>query len=516
MGIPVIDLFAGPGGLAEGFSSVFDAKGERLFDIRLSIEKDEFAHKTLQFRSFYRQFDKDSVPKEYYEVLRENDVLIREAKREQLYSKYPKESANARNEAWRCELGVEPEQTVDIRISRALNLSNKWILIGGPPCQAYSLVGRSRVGGIDKNDHRVYLYKEYLRIISKHQPAVFVMENVQGLLSARIGRKSIFEMILRDLKNPSSVFTGTRSKNYRIHSFATASTPDLYTGDPAYLKHGDFLIKMEDYGIPQTRHRVILLGIREDIKIKEPDILKKNDRQVTLSDIIGNLPALRSGISKKIVSSSVANGRVRHKYEKVIDTDTSWINLINGIREELNISDNNILNGLERGNNYIECTTKFSNKRMHNWFVDRKLRGVTCHETRSHLESDLKRYLFAANFQKNQKRFPRLKDYPKELLPSHRNVLSGYFEDRFRVQRPDGPATTITCHISKDGHYFIHYDPSQCRTLTVREAARIQTFPDNYYFWGNRTQQYNQVGNAVPPFLAKQLAEIVLQVIKEI
>jgi DNA (cytosine-5)-methyltransferase 1 len=168
---------------------------------------------------------------------------------------------------------------------------------------------------------------------------------------------------------------------------------------------------------------------------------------------------------------------------------------------------------LNKGNSYVECITHFSKTELQKWFVDKKLKGVTCHETRCHLESDLKRYLFAAHFLKENKRSPKLKDYPISLLPSHKNATSGKFEDRFRVQDPEKPATTITSHISKDGHYFIHYDPSQCRSLTVREAARIQTFPDNYYFWGNRTQQYHQVGNAVPPLLAKKLSEIVKSIL---
>jgi DNA (cytosine-5)-methyltransferase 1 len=134
------------------------------------------------------------------------------------------------------------------------------------------------------------------------------------------------------------------------------------------------------------------------------------------------------------------------------------------------------------------------------------------------MASDLHRYLFAASFAKATGRSPELPDFPGALLPAHKNVSEKgkekYFDDRFRVQLADRPSMTITCHIAKDGHYYIHYDPSQCRTLTVREAARIQTFPDNYFFCGTRTAQYRQVGNAVPPLLAQQIAAIVFQALR--
>jgi DNA (cytosine-5)-methyltransferase 1 len=133
------------------------------------------------------------------------------------------------------------------------------------------------------------------------------------------------------------------------------------------------------------------------------------------------------------------------------------------------------------------------------------------------MRADLHRYLFAACFARVYGRSPNLVDFPVPLRPNHANVhmaLGGkMFADRFRVQLHDAPATTITSHISRDGHYYIHYDATQCRTFTVREAARLQTFPDNYLFCGNRTAQYHQVGNAVPPLLAAEIARSVASVL---
>jgi DNA (cytosine-5)-methyltransferase 1 len=148
------------------------------------------------------------------------------------------------------------------------------------------------------------------------------------------------------------------------------------------------------------------------------------------------------------------------------------------------------------------------------WFVDGKLEGICNHSTREHMPRDLHRYLYAACFAQCYGQSPRLRDFPTDLLPDHDNVHlalngHGFFADRFRVQVGDRCATTITSHMAKDGHGFIHPDPKQCRSLTVREAARLQTFPDNYLFCGPRTQKYVQVGNAVPPLLAQGVARIV-------
>lgn len=519
--IPIIDLFAGPGGLGEGFSSLNNS-----FVIKLSIEKDENAHQTLELRSFARQFNKGRLPDEYYELLREPSLDRRKLKRAALFDKYPKQAKAAKQEAWLCELGHPsfPTGEVDSRISKALNGSKNWLLIGGPPCQAYSVVGRSRVGGIDKDDHRVYLYKEYLRIIAKHHPSVFVMENVKGLLSAKVGEEKVFAWILRDLRKPGSVFYGLNSPEYKVYSLT--KLPDSYDGrgNPLYENANDYLIKSEMYGIPQKRHRVILLGIRSDLNVN-PSILKKASKKVSLLSIIEDLPKIRSGISKSLVSSSIVKGRKNHVYKKVENTDDNWTKITKQFRHEI-VSCYGFAKNFRKvqlpssfGSEFMECNTPSETNPLNTWYKDNKLGGVCNHEARAHLVQDLKRYLFATIYTEHYKRFPRMEDFAehqKDLLPDHASAESGKFEDRFRVQLPSEVATTVTSHISKDGHYFIHYDPDQCRSLTVREAARIQTFPDNYLFCGPRTAQFHQVGNAVPPYLAHKIAKIVEEVFNRI
>lgn len=506
MSIPVIDLFAGPGGLGEGFSSLLNDAGDRTFKIKLSIEMDEQAHRTLELRAFFREFPAGQVPHDYY------DYLARKISREELYIRHPQQAEYAWQEAWHAELGGKqtPNTEVDERIEAALGNRQIWVLIGGPPCQAYSLVGRSRViggtGGIAQYeaDPRHQLYKHYLRILAVHQPPVFVMENVKGLLSAKIRQERIFDRILADLKNPSEALPGTHGVDrvqYNLYPLS-ADRGDLLGG----FEPEDFILHTEDHGVPQARHRIIILGVRSDIR-RQPSVLAKAN-QVTVEQAIGDLPVLRSGLSKKEDSPEAWRQAVREI------TGAAWLE-----NHELGGAITNAIRrvgvNLARGGEFVPGATKAA---IHTrWFSDRRLGGICNHETRGHIEKDLHRYLFAAVFAQVKGRSPLLEDFPKPLLPHHENVQAALtenkFNDRFRVQIAGRPSTTVVSHISKDGHYYIHYDPSQCRSLTVREAARLQTFPDNYLFEGPRTEQYRQVGNAVPPWLARQIAEIVADLI---
>lgn len=507
--IPVVDLFAGPGGLGEGFSSLTDEKGNRVFRIALSIEKEEYANQTLELRSFFRQFEKENIPEEYYKHLQG------EINKADLYKNFPQQSAKAKQEVLKAELGITPESEIDEKIVKSLNGEDNWVLIGGPPCQAYSIIGRVRQGwknGLDENDPRVFLYREYYRILAVHNPPVFVMENVKGLLSSKLKDRMLFEEILNDLENPAEAYKKlkgkrkTESKCPGYFLFSLVKKPSGYDlNNKPDFEPEEFLIKAEDYGIPQKRHRIIILGIRKDFFEGQPDILERREPVFVDRVLKKGIPPVRSGLSKESDSKKnwkiILQGFNTNGFTEGIDSEVLKyiIRLIRNINPPQN----------DRGNEYIKYKTTIDYKEEYDWFIDERLKGVCNHSTRSHLKEDLYRYLFASCFAKVEKKSPTLSDFPEHLLPKHKNIREGKFEDRFRVQVWGEPSRTITSHISKDGHYYIHPDPSQCRSLTVREAARIQTFPDNYFFCGPRTSQYIQVGNAVPPLLAKQIAQII-------
>lgn len=501
----VIDVFAGPGGLGEGFAALHQDSGKSPFQLALSIEKDHEAHSTLLLRSFYRQFRPENIPKEYWSYAKG------EITKAALFELYPQQVSAAAAEAQCIELGKNPYHEVRKLISQRLDRSEKWVLVGGPPCQAYSLVGRARMKKNNpdfEDDIRHFLYKEYLRIISDHRPPVFVMENVKGILSAQHSGANIIERILSDLRKPSLAVSGQKSAlGYKLYSLVDNKLPEDCEPE-------DFLVKAEQYGIPQARHRMLILGVRDDINIK-PGILQKSDA-TTLAQAIGDLPKIRSKVSKEpdtlklwqeiLGSISSASWYREGRKNDLLPT----IKKMDGALAEIRKRD--LMTGAEIMS-YSGTPEIFAK-----WYRHGCDSVVTNHAGRGHMRSDLHRYLFASAFAAANGRTAHLKDFPKSLLPKHTNVQEGvknnHFSDRFRAQVGGNPSTTITSHISKDGHYFIHYDPSQCRSLTVREAARLQTFPDSYKFEGGRTSQYHQVGNAVPPLLSMKVAEIVHDILK--
>ena len=271
---------------------------------------------------------------------------------------------------------------------------------------------------------------------------------------------------------------------YRIK--ALVQPESFWSDQPA-----DYIVRSEQFGVPQRRHRVILLGLREDIEDKLGALSPR--RPATVGQALEGLPRLRSGISRAQDSGelwiSALRSMKKDDWIKQLDPEVR-LAVVEAIKSAKPPR-------LGRGSDVLQSHGSM----------------ILNHSSRAHILDDLRRYLFCAAFGQAKADSPRIRDFPDDLLPDHKNVGlaidEGLFGDRFRVQLRNQPSTTITSHISKDGHYYIHPDPCQCRSLTVREAARLQTFPDDYFFCGPRTAQYQQVGNAVPPALARQIAAVV-------
>ncbi len=501
--VPVVDLFSGPGGLAEGFSAFQRPNGRHPYRIVLSIEKDHAAHRTLRLRAFLRKFER-GFPPEYYDFLNG-----RGAKEPNWAKLYPKHWTAACDETKCLELGTHTanaflrQRIVQIRA----DYGGRTVLLGGPPCQAYSVIGRSRnAGNIRYNadeDERQSLYKQYVDVLQQLRPAMAVMENVKGMLSARRNGDLIFPKVMHSLQHAGG------TNEYRL--FALASHSPVRSWDER-LNPKDYIVQAEKHGVPQTRHRVFVICLRRDVAatLTEGRLprLQQDGGMVPLSHIINAMPKLRSRLSQG-------------------DAPGSWQDAVKAAHELVSANqplmsqdeDARFRRALAHALATVDgaappCRDARGNTRLpvrcppglRDWIFDEHLRVLPNNETRAHMPADLARYLFATAFGHAFGRSPKTFDFPKALMPNHMNWGTGKFDDRYRVQLPDRPCTTVTSHLSKDGHYFIHPDPGQCRSLTVREVARLQTFPDNYFFHGTRTQQYIQVGNAVPPFLAYQIA----------
>lgn len=510
--IKVVDLFAGPGGLGEGFAR-FSPGGTpepRPFEIVYSAEKDPAAVRTLRLRTFFRLCEaRGYVPESYYQYVRGEREDPFDSSSENLWNHSCQEAATT-------ELGTTAgDNALRAALKRNLKKGDEWILIGGPPCQAYSLVGRSRNRGIadyaPEKDQRNFLYEHYLDILANHQPAAFVMENVKGILSSRVGNEQMFPRILRDLANPGRAAGRRARPRYTIHAL-TSSTAFEDGDDIASIDPRKFLIRAEQYGVPQARHRVILLGIRRGSDLARPDQLQPLFEPIEASIPLHSLPPLRSGITRRDVTTAEWRDEIL-KALKTAAFDGLEETVIRQLRGAFN-ADIATQSHLTQGGRFVRTDrikTGRSNaeKAFLSRIVNERCAGYLNHQTRNHMPMDLLRYLYACTMAANNGVSPKAGDYPAALAPKHQNWKTGKFADRFRVQISGRPSTTITSHISKDGHYFIHPDPIQCRSLTVREAARLQTFPDDYFFEGNRTEQYVQTGNAVPPFLASGVAEII-------
>lgn len=445
-----IDLFAGCGGLSEGFKQAG-------FDVIAQVEMDEYACDTLKTRHLFYELKRGRELNLYHKYLREEISL------QDIFDRYPEIQ-----EAISCrviEATVGEDQTDDvlqkIELSRRFHNAPKFhVLLGGPPCQPYSLIGRARDPFNMENDERHYLYRYYLEILGHLQPDIFVYENVPGLFTAKAGGKEIFTRILSDF--------ASLDPRYEI----TPPLEEIYGEPYAYI------LDSVDFQIPQSRKRLILIGYKKSLEEKNPavrDVFTKLQKQalrnkkrgcLTVDDAIGDLPSL-----------------------KPEEGSDEWYGYYGSDAD---------LKGYQ-----IE---------MRNHSL-----GVVNHRARPHMKSDLERYKFFIEHHKNGNGAATLNDLSRkrpDLLPNHKHLDK--FLDRFKVQWWTRPSSTITAHICKDGHYFIHPDINQCRSFTVREAARCQSFPDNFKFEGWRTRQFMQVGNAVPPLLARAVARVIIRELKKL
>lgn len=443
--IPVaVDLFAGCGGLSEGFSNAD-------FKISAYIEKDHSACETLRTRIMFHELRRIKKVGWY------NRYFCDELTHENVYHKFSEISDLINCRVIEREFGEQRYANLIFSIRNALKdqaVNKVHVLLGGPPCQAYSLVGRSRDPYRMEQDERHFLYQYYLNVLADLRPDFFVLENVPGLLSAKIEGKETFQQMLMDFEAIEP-------------AYEVAPSYEEIRSDPY-----SYLLDSSCFSIPQRRRRVLLIGYRRAMAKQYPSVrtvftklldLQKRNRGygvLTVDDAIGDLPRLKPGTGKDTWWG---------KYDRTEDLKRYQIQM-------------------------RKCSP-----------------GVCNHKARTHMDSDLERYKFFILFHKNGNCATTLQDLQRErpdLMPDHKNTDG--FMDRFKVQWGDKVSSTIMSHIAKDGHYYIHPDINQCRSFTVREAARCQSFPDNFRFEGPRTEQFKQVGNAVPPRMAAAIARVLM------
>ena len=356
MAIKFVDIFAGPGGLNEGFAAMRNQDGKVVFQSTVAAEMDQHAVATLQLRKFYRECLSAGNIDSYVEYIKGKSPLPYDENNFKLWKSVTRLTP-------RITLGLEEDnEHFDKLLKATVKGNDPWVLLGGPPCQAYSNIRRwtyRTENGFDlSDDHRAHLYKEYLRVLSKFGPSVFVMENVKGLLSS-----PFFNRIIDDL---TAIKFGGES--YLIYSL---TLPPERTNLAR-----DYVVQAEKYGVPQARHRVILLGVRSDIS-KVPRTLNEHGRINHAADVLKGLPKLRSGFS-------------RDKND-----DKSWLSFVcessKALSEKYNLSKVQFKLLKQNSTRIVKAS---SNNDLLNFIIGDQLGNLTNHETRSHINGDVKRYLF--------------------------------------------------------------------------------------------------------------------------
>ena len=460
--IGVVDIFSGAGGLAEGFAALRDPSGLPFFKILFSVEKDEAAHRSSRLRNFLRKFPSE-FPPEYYDFL--NGIVTEEPDWPGLY---PVEWKVACDETQCLNIGT-PESDLIIQ-KRVDQIRHEWsddtILIGGPPCQTYSNLTKQKHFDYFDNDRRQTLYEEYCKILTQLQPSIAVLENVKGMLSAEHYGERVFPNVVNSLMNAGG------PDRYRLFSL-----DPYFQGMEwgVWLQSKDFLIEAEQYGVPQIRHRLFIVCIREDIAEKIPadlmPMLEKSERVATVHDVLGAMPKLRSRL-KNETDDGLTWQQELLKAHELICRDMPEMDP--ELRAALDLALQST-RGDPLPYKNVQGKTDLPDTCpdvLRDWIVDRNLTQLLDNEAKPHNEDDRARALYAAAYGIAFGRSPLDYDFPSALAPDWKKWLSGNFKDSVRVQVRNQPAYTVTTEASSGASAWIHYDPAQCRTLTVRERPR--------------------------------------------
>lgn len=408
MALNYIDLFAGAGGLSEGFKRAG-------FNPIAHVEMNNHACNTIKTRMAYYHLKDNNQENIYLEYLKQN------IDQKQFWASVPNEVLNT---VINTEISDDTIKEIFNKIDSHKDSKNVDLIIGGPPCQAYSIVGRARDPKGMADDPRNHLYLHYVKFLKKYKPKMFVFENVPGILSAKNGE------FLKKIKEAID--------------------------EAGYIVEHKTLTS-KDFGVLQNRRRVILIGWKKNKNLKYPTFDNFPMQGEIMKDLFYDLPKLKPGEEK-----------AQATYNKPIN-------------EYLNLS--KIRNG-------IDFTTQ--------------------HVARNHNDRDLEIYRTAIDLWVNKNKRLSYADLPAELK-THKNETA--FLNRFQVVDPKGVCHTVVAHISADGHYYIYPDLNQVRSISVREAARIQSFPDDFFFEGGRTAAFKQIGNAVPPLMAEGIANKIKEMI---